>query len=66
MRKLFNRIFKKKSKEIDFLSSIGMTYIKECQNNKEFRRKMEKTKFGQAVKQHIIEFRKQAQIDGKK
>lgn len=66
MRKLLNKLnpFKKKPKEIDFLSSIGMTYLKECQRDVAFRNRMEKTKFGQAVKQHIIEFRKQSELNG--
>ena len=53
MRKLFNILRRKKDNNKDFLASIGYTYIKACENDVAFRIRMEKTKFGKAVKQHI-------------
>ena len=53
MRKLFNMFRRKKNNNKDFLASIGYTYIKACENDVAFRIRMEKTKFGKAVKQHI-------------
>lgn len=67
MKKFLNRLafWKKKHKSgMDFLSSIGYTYIQACKNDREFRRKMEKTQFGKAVKLHIETFRKQSEING--
>ena len=53
MKKLFNIFRRKKNNNKDFLASIGYTYLKACENNVAFRIRMEKTKFGKAVKQHI-------------
>ena len=53
MRKLFNIFSRKKNNNKNFLASIGYTYIKACENDVAFRNRMEKTKFGKAVKQHI-------------
>ena len=53
MRKLFNIFRRKKNNNKDFLASIGYTYLKACENDVAFRIRMEKTKFGKAVKQHI-------------
>lgn len=35
------------------LASIGLTYVKQCKRDRNFRRKMERTEFGQAVIQHL-------------
>lgn len=60
MRKLFNKLFKKKAPKQDFLASIGYTYLEACRKDRQFRRQMEKTTFGKAIKQHIINARNEA------
>jgi len=61
MKRLFNFFKRKKKtvaeKEFDLLRSIGFTYLQACKRDREFRRKMEKTDFGKAVKQSLIQAR---------
>ena len=61
MKKLFNWFKRKpKTNEYDLLRSIGFTYLQACKRDREFRRKMEKTDFGKAVKQSLIKARETA------
>jgi hypothetical protein len=61
MRKLFKKWFVKKHEPINaredeslvFLAVIGREYIQHCKEDREFRRKMEKTKFGNLIKEYI-------------
>ena len=63
MRKLFRKIkyyFKrlttksaKEDESLVFLAVIGREYIQHCKEDREFRRKMEKTKFGNLIKEYI-------------
>ena len=64
MKRLIN-IFRRKKKtvaqnEYDLLRSIGFTYLQACKNDREFRRKMEKTDFGKSVKLALTKARNEA------
>lgn len=66
MRKIINKLFfwRRKKAEQEFkgvlsdqrqllLASIGLTYVRQCKRDRNFRRKMERTEFGQAVIKHL-------------
>lgn len=41
------------------LASIGLTYVRQCKRDRNFRRKMERTEFGQAVIEHLKMYEQQ-------
>jgi len=66
MKRLINKLFfwRRKKAEQEFkevlsnqrqllLASIGLTYVRQCKRDRNFRRKMERTEFGQAVVKYL-------------